>query len=103
MVIVATIPVMYIGMTAWPADAVPADGPWPEWTTPAMLVLAALISVVLAGMVLSGEAGDRKQIQDNSDMLKEIAARRKKIMRILRARRGKRRSRRGGRRRSCAS
>ena len=104
LVIAATFPVMYIGMTAWPTAAVPADGPWPEWTTPAMIVLAALISVMLAGVVLWAEAGDRKQIQDNSDMLKKIAARQRKIMRNLRAKRGRRRSQRGGRRRrSCAS
>lgn len=50
-----------------------------------IVIAAALISVLIMGVTLFGGALDRKTLQENNDMQKEIVEGQKEIIRLLKA------------------
>ena len=61
--VLSTIPAMVVGMTTWHSNALSAGEFWPSWLIPAMIIMGALISVLMTGLVLFGGALDRATVE----------------------------------------
>ena len=71
---------MMTGMAAWNSGALPTGGPWPGWATFAIIMALALLSVITSGVTLFRGATTREKLQENSDLLKDLAAGQKEII-----------------------
>jgi len=68
------------GMAAGNSGVLPMGGPWPDWATFAVIMALALLSVITSGVTLFRGASTREKLQENSDLLKDLAAGQKEII-----------------------
>ena len=82
----STVPAMVVGMTTWHTNELSAGEFWPSWLIPSMIIMGALISVLMTGLVLFGGALDRATVDRIEKGQNEIAKGQAEIIRILKER-----------------
>ena len=84
--VLSTIPAMVVGMTTWHSNALSAGEFWPSWLIPAMIIMGALISVLMTGLVLFGGALDRATVERIEKGQAELVKGQAEIISILKER-----------------
>ena len=69
----STVPAMVVGLTTWHTNELSAGEFWPSWLIPLMIIMGALISVLMTGLVLFGGALDRATVDRIEKGQNEIA------------------------------
>ena len=82
----STAPAMVVGLTTWHTSELSAGEFWPSWLIPLMIIMGALISVLMTGLVLFGGALDRATVDRIEKGQNEIAKGQAEIIRILKER-----------------